>query len=187
MKRQNKLLVLMIVLAIILGAYFIVSRLGISDEDTASESNFIQIFNTSRDSIIKMSWSYSDNSFTLKRDDTSSDWYYPDEPEKAIDQTSASAMLSAVYSVTATSSIEPADELSAYGLDPAFMLITVVLDDGSEYQLHIGIYNSFADGYYALDNGNTEQIYIISSSVYKAFAYSIEDIIVVDDTVEETA
>lgn len=188
MKRQKKLISLIAILAVVVAAYFAVSHFTDDGTDSSGDgqADYIQVFNTSRDSILEMSWEFYDNRYTLVRDDASSDWYSPDIPEAQIDQTYASAMLSAIYSVTATSSIEPADELSEYELDPEFMLITVTLDTGEQYTLHIGMYSSFAEGYYALDNGAEDTIYIIPSSVFNAFSYTIDDITVAEEDAENT-
>lgn len=178
MKRGTKLLALVGVLAVVLGAYFGVSAAVKKDEaekaELAAQTNSEDLSLALYDDIDALDWTYGGVRVALERD-ADGNWSCPDEPDCPIDQSKAAIMLSAAASVTGELYVQGAESLSDYGLDEPELELTVRAG-GAERSYAVGAYSDLAGAYYMTIDGGAD-VYMESGGLTGAFWYDLENLV----------
>ncbi len=172
MSRKKKLIILLIVLAVCVCGYLIISYFVSGDSE---DEDSIEISVIDSDSVESIKWVYDGNDVELQKDDDDL-WYYVDDSEFPLDQDIAADMLSAVSSIYAVKKVadEP-DDLSSYGIDEPSVKIYVTVD-GETTEYDIGDYNESSGYYYMMYTGD-EALYYVDSTLYDTFAVTLLEIV----------
>lgn len=170
MKKKNLIaLIVIAVIAVLLTIGFLLSEL-LHKEDTPPDdlvsAQFVyEAFSADAGSCSMLSWSHSDQSFTLTR--TTNGWSWTDDPEMPVSTEQVSSLLVPLTSVKAkkryTDTTEQARE--DYGLSEPAISVTVTDAAYGSHTLRIGIYSSAAGGYYASLATDPETVYVIGQTV----------------------
>lgn len=176
MKQRTKLLILLAVLVVGIGGYFLVSALTAepqtTPEDGASNTSILPFASSD---IATLRWQFSDIDLTVNQQD--SVWTYPAEPDFPLAQNTPYTMAVTLATVPATQILTEPDDMAEYGLDDPAFTITATTTSGGDYVVTIGDYSNFSQAYYLQVNGDTTTLYLVSEDLPKAFAYTLNDMI----------
>ncbi len=178
MTRGKKLLLLLMILALVIGAYFLVRALVTSGEEKRAEeaasADTEALGVGDSDAVSTLSWTYLEKTVTLVPD-ADGVWYCPEEPACPVNQSIVSDMRYAVSAVIGEKCIEQAEDLSVYGLDEPELLVTVTAGNVSR-QYAVGDYNAAVAAYYmTVDGGN--DVYLTDGTLEDAFWYDLENLV----------
>ena len=177
MKRTKNLVILLIVLALAVGAYIAASLLTKREEekDTQTEETKITLANKKAEditsvSIVNTSGSYTvellSNKYFLKDDHT-----FPLDPKKAKSIVNAASVIECSRIVT-----EEGGNEGDYGLDKPKYLISISYSDGAKLSLKIGDYNQHtSSNYLSLEGEN--KVYMIDGDFAPCFGIPMNDLI----------
>ena len=124
MKRGKKLLILAAVLIVVAGGAFAALEFIPDEEAEVTESEVIYSLDAA--TLTKLSWTCDGE--TVSFDYNGEDWTYADDADFPLDPTRLNTMLSTLEEVTASKTIEAADDLAQYGLEEPECTITVTAD-----------------------------------------------------------
>ncbi|MCD7709577.1 MAG: DUF4340 domain-containing protein [Clostridiales bacterium] len=186
-KQQKQFLVVAILLVICVVAYIALLAYNKSVENKeAEESADIIVAEIDPDGVTAFSFvSYEDGetlSFTLA--DDGSTWTYDGDPEFDVDEDEVTTLLSKLESVEAKEIVEDYGDLSDYGFDDPKNVITATTASGTT-TLTIGGYNDMLSEYY-LTCSDSDDLYLISSTLYSGFNKTLDDLEAEEEDEEDT-
>ena len=182
MKRGGKLLLLVCVLAVLVGGYFVVVKIVANTDTsaaTAGAAETVSIAKPAKDDVVELSYTYQGEAITLKRADSSSDWVYADNEAFPLDQTYPGQMLAVIDALSPTRSFT-GDNMSDYGLDEPAITVTATTTDGTAYTYALGSMNDVTEEYY-LTAGSDGTVYTVDSSLNSAFSYTLLGLVLQED------
>lgn len=182
MKKQNaQMIVLLTILILCVCGYFVVK--SIPEEESKVTSESYTVSNVVEEDVIGISYFYEGNIIDLvKENDT---WTLKEDASLGLDQATIESMLGYVCSITTDTVIDSPDSLAEYGLSNPSNTICLTLSDESVVQILIGDYMDMTGEYYALLAGDAN-VYTISSYIPVAFEKSVDELIIIEETIEET-
>lgn len=168
MKRGKKLMGLLLVLVLLVGATALVSVLDIGADETGDTS--FTVFSLDPETVTQIGWDYSEEiSFTASDDG----WIYDADDAFPVDESYIDTMLEALTQVTAYKSIENVEDLDQYGLEAPVCEITVTAED--RYTLAIGQETSVGgQRYFSTGDGN---VYLVDAELIDSFSYALYDVL----------
>ena len=168
MKRNVKLLSLLLILALLLGATWAASLLN--HEAEVEEDTSVTVFTVNSEDVTAIGWDYSEKlSFT--RGDTG--WVYDADPDFPLNESYVDAMLETLSQVTASKTIEAVEEWDQYGL--AVPVCTVTITTDATYALSIGNETGLGgERYFSIGDGNA---YLVDADIISPFQYGLYDVL----------
>lgn len=168
MKRMKKLLLLLAVLALILGATFAATKLD--PEYEAEEDTSAVIFTVDADSVTNLGWDYSEKiSFTRSEDS----WICDQDAAFPVDTDYLDTMLETLAEIRSSRTIENVEDWDQYGLEIPVCTVTVTTDTTTT--LSIGLETSIGgERYFSIGDGNA---YLVADSIINAFSYGLYDVL----------
>ena len=128
MKNGKKLLLLLLILAVLVGATAIAGAIGKNAADQEDETQ--TVFSLNPENVTNLGWDYSEKvSFTAGEDG----WVCDQDAAFPLDETYLDKMLEALTDVESTKTIENPENLDQYGLEIPVCVITV--EDGQSHTL----------------------------------------------------
>lgn len=172
MKNLKFIIISLVVLALLIGAFFLVK--GLNKEDVVEEepaAEEIVVMDDSNDEITTFAYSteLGDMNFTKM----SGSWTYPSDSTMPVNQEFVQAIADAFTKVVATREIVGGDE-SAYGFDEPTLEASVCTRTGHTRVYVVGAKNDMSGGYYLKHD---DRIYMVDSTLVDATAYSLFDAI----------
>lgn len=168
------LLTVAIVLAVALAAVLIYkSRSAKAQEEAEAQAQ--------ADAVITQDQEYTDLSyyngsatlsFTL---DEEGSWVWADDPTFPLNQTTVTAIVDLLTSLTPQQTITDGDTLEAYGLDNPSATVTASGADGVSLSLSLGKTTTDGQSYYMMMNSDESTVYIISGTLYNYLSTPIYD------------
>lgn len=168
------LLTVAIILAVALAAVLIYkSRSAKAQEEAEAQAQ--------ADAVITQDQEYTDLtyyngsatlSFTLDEDGS---WVWADDPTFPLNQTTVTAIVDLLTSLTPQQTITDGDTLEAYGLDNPSATLTASGADGVSLSLSLGKTTTDGASYYMMMNGDESTVYIISGTLYNYLSTPIYD------------
>lgn len=161
MKLYRNAIILVVVLGLLVGAYFFISsKSSNSAEADESTDATINVISVEQDKIISLAFNNENGSFTLTKKDKA--WTVSPTSELAIDTTVADASAIDISTIVADKVIEEnATNLAQYGLDkPA--TIKVGLSDGTFKEIEIGSNSPTNEGIYVKNKGESK-VYLVGT------------------------
>lgn len=163
MKRGTKLLILVAVLAVACLAVWLVTELTKPEPLPMSTKSGENIATVEPSSVTNIKWNYGTEQFDFHYDGSAwtckvQEGYKPDTAKMA-------KILVEISDIRADKIITEPEDLSVYGLDAPYCVVTV-----GELTLSFGNGSSFSSSYYmSMGDGN---VYLVSNTLYNCFAYS---------------
>ena len=181
MKKQAvTLIVLCAALALMVGAYFLVTSLGGEGEApvTTAPDNTVTLLSLDVKTMTALSYQLEGGtlSFTVEN----GAWRWSEDKSLNLDGNKFYAMVEGMIPLTSTVKIDAptAEQLNAYGLEEPTNRVTVA-DASGTHTLIIGNYNSYNACYYAaLDT--TDVVYMIPAAVAEGFSMDVYDLLAYD-------
>ena len=173
MKRGNKLIALLAVLVLLVGATVLITQLN--PKEDAQQDTYTTVFSLDPDKVTNISWEYSKKaSFTRTEDG----WVYDEDAAFPVDVNCLDDMLRILSSVGAKKTIANVEDLDQYGLLYPFCGITVTVD-GKTHNLAIGDQNSFTgDRYFSTGDGN---VYLVANEIAAHFNFGSEGALLMEE------
>lgn len=165
MKRSKKTLILLAVLVLFVGGYYLLMNAN-ETAQVAEETGKFDLTARTEEELTGLAWTVGETSFRFAKADGS--WVNSSDAAFLVDQDAVQALADDVIALTATRKLESVTDLAAYGLaEPSFTL-TVTWDDGTSTTYAMGDETPFADGYY-LTLGQEGIAYTIADSLADIF------------------
>ena len=181
-KRQTvTLLVLCLVLIAFVAGYFGLTRYQAAKEkaEKAEESDK-ELFQLSSDDINKVEYQGEKSSLTFKKNGKT--WKLASDQKYPLNQDRITEMVDETTGVAATKTVTTScDDLTQYNLDKPDLTVTVTDTSGKETTIYVGMESVSGGGRYAYCGGDEQKIYLISTSLYSSFDYSLGDLMTVPD------
>lgn len=176
MKKLWKIILLVVLLGGLIGAYFYLSKnpQDKSDENKLSENETIEILKLDEKKMTKIVLNNEKGSLSLvKKDDK---WVYEEKQDLKLDENMVNTIVQNFTALTAEKSVEnEASDLDKYGLKNTKNTAAVSLNDGSNYTLELGNQTPGGSSYY-LKLKDKNEVYIVSQSAGEAVKYSLNDL-----------
>lgn len=174
MKRGTKLLILTGVLAVVLGAFFLLIKLLPDDTANPSSSETKVVFTLDPAKVTKFGWKFTTEANFTK---TENGWVNDADSTFPVDSAVLEKMFTGLVDVTASKTIENPGAPEQYGLKDPYCSIKVTAD-GKDYNLAIGDQNSF-NGLVYFSNGDGK-VYMVSSAIVDYFNFGPEEVLLLD-------
>lgn len=175
MKKRTTLIILVAVLVVGIGGYFLVSALTGQPETAPEETTPQKIAELDAGTITAMRWQFLGEDLRLEKQGDA--WTYPADDAFPLTASVPTAMVTAAAGLQAVETVNGAGELSEYGLDEPGLTVVITTADGSETTFTVGSYNSFKEAYYLQMNGGTDTLWLVDGTFPDAFAYTLFDMI----------
>lgn len=178
MKQTKTLIILVAVLAVLGIGYFAVSNLTPDETvgDTAETGDTaITLTDFDYATVERIEYTAAGDSYVLEKVNTV--WYWADDHALPLNQEAVLQMANAAGTLSVLRKVEGSATEESYGLAIPSHEIRITLADGSELQIAIGNYNSFAGGYYLAYEGS---VYIVAQDFVTYFGFAPIDMIKLD-------
>lgn len=148
-----------------------------SNEKKESEEEAANTFYLSEmEQPLKLTFTNESGTYSFTYDSAGETWSYDGDEHFPVAQSYLTTLAGDMKSLKAERKLDEVDEdRSLYGLDEPSEVITVK-DDDTEITVNIGDKNSYSGDYYAEVEGS-DDVYTISSSLYTAAGYSLDDLL----------
>ncbi len=170
MKRGKKLISLLGVLVLLVGATFAATNLNPDNSATEPADTSTIVFSMDADAVNQVSWDYSEAVSFARSGNT---WVYTEDDAFPLDTSYIDTILETLTEVTAYKTIENAEDLDQYGLEVPVCTVTVTA--GDTYTLCIGNETSMSgQRYFSSGDGN---VYLVDADIIDCFSYGLYDVL----------
>ena len=187
MKKQKiQMILILVVLVLCIGAYFLVSHMAKQEEQKEKDSETegqITIAKIDADKVDAFSYEVDGKTCSYTKD--GNDWKYDDDNSLKLDSSSINTMLEKLNGVIALETLDSYDSLSDYGLDKPQNTITVTVGDKTT-TFYIGDYNDMVSEYYLKMEGD-DAVYLVDSTLKDTFSKTADSLVKEEDTETEEA
>ena len=161
MKLYRNAIILVVIVALLGGAYFLISKNKAADNSTEGPATeTIKLTEYTSDQIESLTLQNPDGTFVIVKKDT--DWVLSSPTDINADSSVLSGIVINAASVIADKLVEEnAQDLSIYGLDKP-VLVKMKVRDGNETTLEIGSMTPTKGGYYTRISGENK-VYVVGS------------------------
>lgn len=171
MKRSKKLLALLLVLVLILGATYGVTLWDPDSREAEEETAVTTIFTLDAESVTALSWDYVEEVSFEKEDGV---WVYTEDAVFPLDTSYLDAILDTLTEITSYKTIEAVEDWDQYTLEVPYCRIGVTAD-GTTYELKIGEETAMGGArYFSIGDGNA---YLVDSGILDPFTYGLYDLL----------
>ncbi len=174
MKNKKGLIVGIIILVLLLGAYFLLRYLNLDEEDTEEEDAAETVFEIDADDISNIQIVSGENTFDFSHGDDK--WSYVEDDKFPLSESAILDKVSSLTSVSSMRTIEDPDNLADFGLENPEVTATVTDTDGKETELALGATNDAVSGCYMSMNGDTSKIYLVDTTLKTNLEFDLSDI-----------
>ncbi len=178
MSRTKKMLLLMGVLVIMVGCYFLASQTQ-ETETVQEESGTFELTAKTAEDIATLAWTADDTeySFTL----TDGVWYKTGNMVYPVAQDEVQELADNLIAMQGSRKIENVTDISIYGLSEPVFTVTATWTDGTETTYHMGNETPFGGSYYLLLSGDDTIVYTTEDSLSNLFDKDTDDFIQAED------
>lgn len=173
MKRQKKLMLMALALALLLGCYGLVTLLTAPEDVTEEPDTSVSL--GIADGLTAMGWTYEDVTVDLTYSD--SKWQAKNDAECPVDQTQAKALVTKAAALAAQRVITQPDDLSTYGFDSDETVTLYFTKDGSTVTLKLGNTDPYGTNTYVLCNNDQSQVYLVPTDSLTPFVLTLYDLV----------
>ena len=175
MNRRNKMILLLCVLAVLIGVYFLVQHLNNKNETVSETAGTFEMTEKTADELSGISWERLGVAYSFTKDDDI--WVTANEPAWPVYQDALQDLADTLTGLKATRKLDDVKDLSDYGLTEPVFSVTATWTDGTKTTYSMGDATPFADGYYLMLSGNQGTIYTIEPSLSESFALTQKDMV----------
>lgn len=167
---RNKTLIIMLAAVLVLGGIYAAVTLMTGPEEepdlSASGGQFV-LSDIDQTTVMGLSYTMGGQDFNFKY--SAYGWQLADNTEMPLDQDVMEEMVSSLCNVTSDRKLETGREsFSEYGLDPAFVRVTLTDSKGESYTYNIGDKHEVSAKFYFNVEG-TDEIYTVPTLVGRSF------------------
>lgn len=162
MKLYRNAIILVVIVGLLVGVYFVLSNKNSDDSGAADEStdDSIYIIKVDKEKIVSLTYSNSNDSFTLTKKDNN--WTIEPKYEFEVDTLNADGATTDMSTVIANKVVEEnATDLAKYGLDKP-VSVKVGLEDGTVKEIQMGSSTLTEDGNYC-KMADESKVYIVGT------------------------
>ena len=186
MKKQKiQMILILVVLVLCIGAYFLVSHMAKQEEQKQKDSETEGQTTIAEIDAEVDAFFFFFNGKTYSYTKDGEDWKYDDDNSLQLDADSINTMLEKLNGVIALETLDSYDSLSDYGLDKPQNTISVTVGDKTT-TFYIGDYNDMVSEYYLKMEGD-DAVYLVDSTLNDTFSKTVDTLVKEEDTeTEET-
>lgn len=175
MKLYRNAVILVIILGLLTGAYFLVkNKQGKISDPSSGSSNSLNVLNVDVNKITQVTVVNKDGTFAFEKKDK--DWTITSPANLKIDKSKVGTIATNLSYLDADKVVEDsAKDLSVYGLDKP-STVTAKLSDGTVIELEIGSKTPTGDDYYAKKKEDNK-VYTISTYTVETLVPGLMDIL----------
>ena len=175
MKRGKKLIVLLGVLVVLLGAAYAAAQLNPEKEE---ETVYTTIFTLDPEQVTALTWYYSEEVPLVKEEDG---WVYEEDPQFPLDTTYVDAMLTALSQIDSSKTIENVENWDEYTLEAPICEINLTVD-GEDVTIKVGEETGLGGQRYV--SIGDENAYLVDNSFLEPFKYGLYDVLKMEEIPE---
>lgn len=169
MKKDTKIIVLLAVLVVFVGAYKLIGHMN----NKAESDKRTALFDLKTEDIAELDWTYSGTKFSMTKD--SDIWHWSEDDKFPIDQETAEDMAKKFAKVSYSQEISE-DNKSEYGFGNDNTVICAKDKSGNEYKITLGGSISLTSENYATVEGK-DSVYAIDADLSIAFDKPIDKLL----------
>lgn len=175
-KKTRTLIILVVVLVVMIGAYIGVSILNNTQaQKTAAEAEAPKIYPNGMSAPAGITYEIGGKTLSFVLENGT--WYLADDKAFPLNQSSLSSLAASLNGLTAVRDFDMASSLSAYGLEQPAYTVTVSDSAGKTLKLLIGAQNG--DNHYAMTDSSSK-IYTIASTLVGNLKSDLMSMIILD-------
>jgi hypothetical protein len=180
MSKKTRQMVTLLVLCLLLvaagvGYYCLTRYQAAQEQEEDADEEETSLYDLSSDDIKKLS--FVRDKTTLSFVKQKSKWKLEKDKKYPLNQDTITEMVDEMTGATVEQVVtEDCDDLSSYDLDTPELTISVTDSSGEEKTLYVGMESLSGGGRYAYCEGEENKIYLLSTSIYTGFNYSLEDL-----------
>jgi len=174
MKRNKKLLLMLAVLVVLIGATVLATSLNPDNQPVEEETVPATIFALNPEEVTAFGWQYNEAmSFTRSE----KGWHYTDNAAFPANSQTLEAMLQAISQISANKALSQPGDPAQYGLDDPICTVTVTTD--TPHTLVFGQETSLGgEWYFSTGDGN---VYIVDGTILDPFRCTLYDLLQYED------
>ncbi len=183
-KKKNGKIVTLVILCAVVVLLFVAYKMIDAQNDTPAVpsdtgDDVIMVIDRASADVASITYRVADGeTYTFNCNATTGVWSYADEVHFPLNQTTVSAMASAICRIGAYRHLEDGDT-GAYGFDAPALTVSVKYTDGAAYNYALGDVNT-ASGYRYFKDLDTGAVYTIAATLYGYFDYTLDELFVYD-------
>ncbi len=185
MKRQQRQMLILIVVLCALGAAFFGLRQynkTQAEKAAAEEEESILVLDVATEDVTAFSYDYQGQTYSFEKDGET--WYASEDKSLSIKQSLLTGMLRGITPLTATQVLENVTDMEQYGLETSQQAIRLETAEAS-YTLNVGDENELTSGcYVSLPDSDT--VYVVKVSDINSFEKTLEDLVEQPEESEES-
>ena len=171
MKKQKKqTLIFVILLAVMVGLYFLVEFIPKDSETYTESSEKILVMN--KDDIQYVDFEGTEEYLTFRKDDSAGLWSLDGYEDRTVNTSNFSVVLSSCCNLSLEAKLENVTDYSQYGFDSPTDIVTVKTDSES-HVITFGAYNTVSYVYYVMIDDDPT-VYVYYHSEILPFDYETE-------------
>jgi len=184
-KRVLKIVLLLVCAALLVCAYFLVSRLsdGEAEETTAPPAATHTVAKVDLNTVYQFGYTYEGKEYAFRLNEAEDGWVWDGDSTLPISNTKVAMMLTYFSEMKATISIDnlTSDKISEYGLDaPA---LEMFFKDGKGlHTFKVGIVNPYNSLAYIMSSTNESVAYMVASEFIDEFSCTIDGMLQIEGT-----
>ena len=179
MNKGVKLLLAVVVLGVLVAAWFGVRNISDSTEEPEETTTYIFVVETDPAELTRME--YEANGDVVAFEYSDGKWVNPSDPYMPLDQTQVATIASALTTVACNRVVSAdASESAEYGLDAPSYRITMKYSDGSAVEYYLGAQNKHTSEYYLSVKGSTA-VYSVNPAILDYCGFAYDDMLVLDE------
>lgn len=175
-KKSVKLVLSLIVLGVLCGAYFGVQRYVKQREEKSSdqaEDDTEEVLSLNAEDIQSLTFLVDKKEVTFVKEDGK--WYKEDEREFPVDQDVLSDAASSISLIEADRILDDVANPEEYDLDSPQNTIVIHTEDGVENLVRVGMKNESTSQYYITLNDEKNKVYVVDSNPVEPYLKSLYD------------
>ena len=158
MGRSKKMIILLVVLAIIVAAYFGITKWSASQSESEDGEQLTTVAEVASDDITSMKWTFMGGEYQVEKSDGT--WIVPSDKDFKVNQNLADYMASIISKIEVKQIISDVTDLQQYGLENSTQIITAGVAEGTAHELVVGSQIELTGDYYAKLEGKSD-VYVI--------------------------
>ncbi len=178
MNKGVKLLLAVLCLGVLIGAYFGVRSISDDGETPAETTTYLFVVETDPANLVGIKYELNGKAYTFAYN--GSKWINPADEHMPLDQTAIATSASALTTVACNRFISQTGNTSAeYGLDDPTCTVTLTYSDGSTVAYSIGAKNKHTSEYYFTKAGSTA-VYGVNGAILDYCSKTYDDLLALD-------
>ncbi|MCR5151358.1 MAG: DUF4340 domain-containing protein [Clostridiales bacterium] len=177
-----KLLIPLVILAVLIGGIFAVSKLSEKTESKGEEVSTVIAAQTDTSTVTALNITFDKNTFGVAKN-AKGQWQYIDDAAFPLSENKVNDLLTVLSSIESSRIVNSnASDTVQYGLSPASVQVVAETEDGESKAFKFGDESSTGDVYFCT-NGD-KKVYLVDSSIKERFQTDIFDLAQIENICE---